>query len=63
MKILEIRDYLDIMEKITGNVNDRNVSKRLRFLILKRDDFSCRYCGRKSPDVILHIDHIKPYSK
>ena len=37
--------------------------KKLRFEILKRDNFTCQYCGRKSPDVILQIDHIIPKSK
>lgn len=36
---------------------------RLRFEILSRDNFTCQYCGRKAPDVILHIDHIQPLSK
>lgn len=36
---------------------------KLRFEILKRDKFTCQYCGRKSPDVILEIDHIHPRSK
>jgi len=36
---------------------------RLRFGILSRDNFTCQYCGRKAPDVILHIDHIRPLSK
>lgn len=36
---------------------------RQRFKILKRDNFTCQYCGRKPPEVILHIDHKKPRSK
>jgi len=32
----------------------------LRFETLKRDDFTCQYCGRKSPEVKLQADHIKP---
>lgn len=35
---------------------------KLRFEILKRFNFTCQYCGRKAPDVILHIDHIIPLS-
>ena len=35
----------------------RKASARLRFLILERDAFTCRYCGRKAPDVELHVDH------
>ena len=39
------------------------ISKRTRFEIFKRDDFTCKYCGRKSPQTILEIDHIIPKSK
>jgi 5-methylcytosine-specific restriction endonuclease McrA len=34
-----------------------------RFFILSRDHFTCQYCGRKAPDVVLEIDHITPRSK
>lgn len=36
------------------------ISTRTRFEVLKRDDFTCRYCGRKAPEVKLHVDHIVP---
>lgn len=36
------------------------ISTRTRFEVLKRDNFTCQYCGRKSPEVTLHIDHINP---
>jgi len=39
------------------------ISKKLRFEVFKRDSFTCQYCGRKSPNVLLEIDHIKPVSK
>jgi 5-methylcytosine-specific restriction endonuclease McrA len=34
----------------------------LRFGILARDGFRCRYCGRTgdSPGVVLHVDHVVP---
>lgn len=38
----------------------RSVPRRLRFEILRRDDFTCRYCGAKAPDVELHVDHVIP---
>jgi hypothetical protein len=40
----------------------RPLSIRLRFEIFKRDSFTCRYCGERSPDVILEVDHIVPVS-
>ena len=39
------------------------MSQKLRFEVFKRDLFTCQYCGKKAPDVILEIDHIKPISK
>ena len=39
------------------------LSKSLWFEVFKRDLFTCQYCGRKAPDVILEVDHIKPVSK
>lgn len=38
----------------------RSLSSKLRFKILERDKFTCRYCGAKAPDVKLQIDHIYP---
>jgi 5-methylcytosine-specific restriction endonuclease McrA len=35
---------------------------RLRFDILQRDGFRCRYCGRPgtASGVVLHVDHVIP---
>lgn len=44
----------------------RNISWRLRFLVMRRDNFRCCACGR-SPvthtGVALHVDHIKAWAK
>lgn len=39
------------------------LSKKTRFEVFKRDKFTCQYCGRMSPDVILEVDHLKPVAK
>lgn len=39
------------------------VSYKLRFTIFKRDDFTCRYCGRRAPEVRLECDHALPKSR
>lgn len=39
------------------------LSKKLRFEVFKRDKFTCQYCGKSAPDVLLHVDHITPVSK
>lgn len=36
------------------------IPKSLRFEVLKRDRFQCRYCGAAAPDVLLQIDHMTP---
>lgn len=41
----------------------KNISKTVRFEVFKRDSFTCQYCGRKAPDVVLEVDHINPVSK
>lgn len=41
----------------------KSISKKVRFEVFKRDSFTCQYCGKSSPDVILNVDHIKPVSK
>lgn len=37
-----------------------SVSKRLRFEVFKRDRFTCQYCGKRPPEVMLEADHIHP---
>lgn len=39
--------------------NARTISKKTRFEIFKRDDFTCRYCGSHPPAVTLELDHIE----
>jgi hypothetical protein len=41
----------------------RAISKKVRFEVFKRDAFTCQYCGRKAPDVLLVVDHIEPLSR
>ena len=36
------------------------IKKSVRFEVFKRDSFTCQYCGQKSPDVVLEVDHITP---
>ena len=36
------------------------LSSAQRFAVLARDKFTCRYCGAKAPDTVLHVDHIHP---
>ena len=38
------------------------MSAKLRFSVLRRDGFTCQYCGKSAPNVLLEVDHIKPRS-
>jgi len=39
------------------------IRKGKRFDVFTRDGFTCQYCGRRPPEVILEVDHIQPASK
>lgn len=39
------------------------ISLKKRFEILRRDQFTCRYCGRVAPSVIVEVDHVMPRSE
>lgn len=39
------------------------LSKKIRFEVFKRDKFTCQYCGKSSPDVVLEVDHIVPVAE
>ena len=41
----------------------RNISTRTRFEVLKRDKFTCQYCGAKAPHVVLHVDHVEAVAR
>lgn len=47
---------------VTGN-HRVPLSKKLRFEIFKRDDFTCQYCGAQPPAVVLEVDHIHPVAE
>ena len=34
-------------------VKRKNIPKKLRFEVFKRDSFTCQYCGRKAPDAFI----------
>lgn len=38
-------------------------SKKIRFDVFKRDNFTCQYCGRTPPAVVLELDHVIPKGK
>ncbi len=55
----------DPAEVASGHRTSRDPSLRMRFRVLKRDNFSCRACGASPalrPGLSLHVDHIKAWS-
>lgn len=38
------------------------ISKRLRYEVMRRDDFACVYCGAMPARSELHVDHVMPVS-
>ncbi|MCC7000920.1 MAG: HNH endonuclease [Gemmatimonadaceae bacterium] len=41
----------------------RTASTSQRFLVFRRDGYTCQYCGRRAPDVELHADHVVAWSR
>ena len=62
---VNILPHNSIQNDISHNTT-RDINLRLRFLVMKRDNFKCCMCGRSpatTPGLELHIDHIVPWSK
>ena len=61
---MDVVSHPEPRSKITKR--SRNISFRLRFLVMRRDGFRCCQCGRSpatEPGVTLHLDHTKAWSK
>ena len=53
-------------QRISGHRTSRTINHRLRFLVMRRDNFKCRITGRSpatDPTVILEVDHIMHWDK
>ena len=53
-------------KNVSQHLTPRDPNLRLKFLVMKRDNFKCCMCGRSPATTIgleLHIDHIVPWSK
>jgi hypothetical protein len=47
----------------TGSTRRQSLSPSVRFEVLRLAGFTCRYCGRKAPQVELQVDHVIPVAK
>jgi len=53
------------VESSTKHRTSRTINWRIRFIVMKRDNFKCKKCGRSpatDPSIVLHIDHIKAWA-
>lgn len=41
----------------TDSTEGRSIPPGLRWKVFERDSFTCRYCGRRAPEVRLEVDH------
>jgi len=51
------------LEMLGLEENVRKVSNSLRFEVFQRDKHTCQYCGRRTPEVELEIDHLIPVAR
>jgi hypothetical protein len=53
------------VEPVTRHKTSRTINWRLRFIVMRRDNFKCKNCGRSpatDPSIILHVDHVKAWA-
>lgn len=61
---VEIRSLIEALPaRKVGGLESGPVRPQLRFEILRRDNFTCKYCGRSSPDAVLQVDHVIPRAR
>lgn len=66
----EVANTVMISTKSTTEIGKhktkRNINWRLRFIVMRRDNFKCKICGRNpatDPEIVLHVDHILAWDK
>ena len=58
-------DVTEPSEQTARHKTSRNINWRLRFIVMRRDNFKCKNCGRSPAtdlSIILHVDHIKAWA-
>ncbi|MCX6787259.1 MAG: HNH endonuclease [Candidatus Kaiserbacteria bacterium] len=62
---ISLKEIENLETESNQHKTKRDINLRLRFIVMKRDDFKCKNCGRSpatDPGIILHIDHIKAWA-
>lgn len=60
------KNIVGVKKETQSGRSIRKINWRLRATVLIRDNCLCKMCGAspaKDPSVVLHVDHIKPWSK
>ena len=66
-----INELLDFSEEEKREIvsskhkTSRTINWRLRFIVMKNDNFKCKICGRNpamDASIVLHVDHIKAWA-
>jgi hypothetical protein len=55
--------YTDLKKIANSRAKKIKIPAKMRTIILKRDAYKCVLCGASPPDVVLHVDHIVPFSR
>jgi hypothetical protein len=64
MKTLDIPTrFKDVVATVVLSRRGRAIPKKLRFEVLQRDNFTCKYCHAEGSESKLHVDHIIPVTR
>lgn len=58
-------EQTELIPDYARHKTSRGINVRLRFIVMKRDNFKCKNCGRSPAtdlSIILHVDHIKAWA-
>jgi hypothetical protein len=59
-EVIDTNESLKTKKEAGKHKTRRSINWRLRFIVMKRDNFKCKNCGRspaKDHSIVLHVDH------
>lgn len=65
IKVTTSMPNVELTPKVIEHTTGRTISLKLRFMVLKRDNFTCKECKRSPAThsgLELEVDHVNPYS-
>ncbi|MFH0753691.1 MAG: HNH endonuclease [Candidatus Omnitrophota bacterium] len=63
--VVSSEEEIKKIDPSTKHKTSRTINWRLRFIVMRRDHFKCKGCGRSpatDQTIILHVDHIKGWA-